>query len=74
MLVFLFGIAPKEEENELGDDDLACGALVLGRSRGEEGLLGDVRWLAWLLNLCSWPCGLSNHSEKTRNLGVCIFR
>lgn len=74
MVVFLSGIAPKEEENELGDDDLACVVLVLGRSRGEEGILEDVSWLAWLLDLCSWPCGLSNCSEKTRNWGVFVFR
>lgn len=74
MVVFLFGIAPNEEENELSDGDLACGALVLGRSRGEEGLVGAVSWLAWLPDLSSCLCGHGNHSERTKNLGVWDFR
>lgn len=73
MVIFLFGTALKEEENELSDDDLACGALALGRFTGEEGLVGAVSWLPWLTDLSSWLCSLRNHSENTRHLGLWAF-
>ncbi|RMB93868.1 hypothetical protein DUI87_29699 [Hirundo rustica rustica] len=46
-----YRIALKEEENELSDDDLACGAFVLGRSRAQHlsQLSLFFRALGWML-------------------------